>query len=120
MARKKTKPDLTIKQIERALRKCNGLVTAAAKMLDVTHCCISHRIKRSTHLQKVRDEIVDTMLDKAENVVHSRMQFDNNLTAAIFYLKCKGKHRGYSEKQIVQADVVLTHDDWINRLDEPE
>ena len=42
------------------------------------------------------------MLDVAENALHSRMHDEKNLTASIFYLKTKGKHRGYSEKQDIE------------------
>lgn len=98
MAKKKTQPDLKIGQIEKALLKSNGLVTVAAKMLGVTHSAISHRIRKSERLQKVQDSIVEKKLDMAENVVDEHMK-NKNLTASFFYLKTKGKHRGWVEKQ---------------------
>lgn len=102
MAKKKTKPDLTIGQIEKALIKANGLVTVAAKMLGVTQSAITQRVKKSPRLQKAKEDIVEKMLDVAENALHSRMHDEKNLTASIFYLKTKGKHRGYSEKQDIE------------------
>lgn len=98
MPKKKGQPDLKIEQIEKALLKCNGLVTVAAKMLGVTHSAISHRIRKSPRLQKVQDDIVEKMIDAAENTLHDKMHNERNLTASIFYLKTKGKHRGYVEK----------------------
>lgn len=102
MAKNKTKPDLTIGQIERALIKANGLVTVAAKMLGVTQSAITQRVKKSPRLQKAKEDVVEKMLDVAENALHSRMHDEKNLTASIFYLKTKGKHRGYSEKQDIE------------------
>ena len=98
MARTKGKPALKVAQIEKALIKCNGLITVAAKMLGVTHSAISHRIKKSERLQKVQEDIVEKMIDAAENTLHDKMHNEKNLTASIFYLKTKGKHRGYVEK----------------------
>ena len=98
MPKKKGQPDLKIEQIEKALLKCNGLVTVAAKMLGVTHSAISHRIRKSPRLQKVQEDIVEKMIDVAENTLHDRMHTEKNLTAAIFYLKTKGRHRGYVER----------------------
>lgn len=95
--KKHTKGNISIGQIEKALWRSNGLLTGAATLLGVTQSNITQRIQRSKHLQKVREDVVERMLDKAENVVHTKMVVEN-LTAAIFYLKCKGKHRGYIDK----------------------
>jgi hypothetical protein len=110
MARTKAlQPELKIEQIERALRRTNGLQTPAARMLNVTVSAISQRIKRSKRLQQVVEEIVEGMLDRAENVVHYHLE-QNNLTGAIFYLKTKGKARGYIEGQEIdlQGEVGIT------------
>jgi predicted transcriptional regulator len=106
MAKKKAKKgNLTIGQIERALIKSNGLVTKAAAILGVTHPAIVQRIKRSPKLQRARDKINETLLDAAENTVHTKFAAEKNLTAAIFFLKTKGKHRGYIEKQEIIGDL---------------
>lgn len=98
MTKHARQPNLKIEQIEKALIKCNGLVTVAAKMLGVTQSAISHRIKKSSILQQVQLDIVEKMIDVAENTLHDKMHTEKNLIASIFYLKTKGKHRGYIER----------------------
>lgn len=103
----------TIEQVEKALRKSQGLQTGAAKILGVTCQAISSRIKKSEYLQKVQNEIVENMLDASENVVHHHIVKEKNLTAAFFYLKTKGKHRGYVEKQQTEFSGEIN----INRIE---
>ena len=43
------------------------------------------------------EEVAEEILDLAEGVIIGAMR-DRNLTAAIYYTKCKGKHRGYVER----------------------
>lgn len=95
---KPKQPTLTIKQIETALRQCNGLQSQVAKKLNVTAAAISDRIRRSPHLQKVLEEITEKLIDLSENVLHEHM-VNKNLTAAIFHLKTKGRNRGYIERK---------------------
>lgn len=98
MTKKTKQPSLTVEQIKKALIKSNGLQWPAAKMLGVTQGNISQRIKRSKELQTCMNDIIEKMLDHSENTLHEKIVNEKNLTASIFYLKCKGKHRGYSEK----------------------
>lgn len=103
MGKKRTQPNLKIRQIESTLRKTNGLISHAAELLGVTRSAIHDRINRSPHLQKVMKEIEERLIDKSENVVYHHMQ-NKNLTAAIFHLKTKGKARGWIEKH--EAEVT--------------
>jgi len=47
------------------------------------------------------DDILETSLDIAEAKLHSKIR-EGNMTAIIFFLKCKGQARGYIERQHVQ------------------
>jgi len=89
---------LTVSQIEKALRAKGGFVSQVAKDLGVTASAIYYRIENSTQLQKVKKEIDESYLDLAESKLVKQMN-DGNLGALCFYLKCKGKGRGYIEKQ---------------------
>src|SRR6056297_2049426 len=91
---------LTIDQIETALIKSGGFVSQTAKMLNVSGSNIYDRIKRSEYLQKRKREIDEKYLDLAESKLMSQIN-EENLGAICFYLKCKGKGRGYVEKQQV-------------------
>lgn len=91
---------LTIKQIEDSLRHTGGFVSQTAKNLNVTASAIYDRIKRSERLQQVKLEVDEQYLDIAEMKLIKKIQKED-LGAICFYLKCKGKKRGYVEKQEV-------------------
>jgi len=101
MARTKaTQPDLKLEQIEAALRKCNGLITPTSTMLNVTRQAIYLRVKRSARLRAVIEEVTEKVLDKCESQLFKNINDgDGNMTAIIFYLKTKGRHRGYVERK---------------------
>jgi hypothetical protein len=101
MARTKaTQPDLKLEQIEAALRKCNGLITPTSTMLNVTRQAIYLRVKRSARLRAVIKEVTEKVLDKCESQLFKNINDgDGNMTAIIFYLKTKGRHRGYVERK---------------------
>lgn len=95
---RKRRKKITAEQIEEALRKSGGFITAAAKLLGVSHANICQRIKRNKHLQKVRTEIEEYYIDMAETGLVKKILAED-FKAITFYLKNKGKSRGYTEKQ---------------------
>lgn len=89
-----TKKDLMLE----ALRKSLGIVTTA---------CLSVGIDRSTHYEWLKTDsdykakveaLDDVVLDFAESQLHKSINNGSD-TATIFFLKTKGKKRGYIEKQ---------------------
>lgn len=84
---------------------------ALGKRLGViTHACKIAEISRETHYRWLREdenykqwieEIPELTLDFAENALYKLIN-SGNVAATIFYLKTKGKHRGYIEKQEVE------------------
>lgn len=97
---------LSIKQIETALRATGGFVSQTAKKLNVTQEAIYFRINKSDYLKEVKREIDESYLDLAESKLIKKLN-DEDLGALCFYLKCKGKGRGYIEKPI-ESKVELT------------
>lgn len=89
---------LTIKQIEAALTATGGFVSQTAKKLGVKPNAIYERLRKSPYLKQVKAEIEESFLDLAESKLIKKMN-DEDLGAICFYLKCKGKSRGYIEKQ---------------------
>jgi predicted transcriptional regulator len=88
---------ITDEQIAEALRASGGLQTPAAKMLGVSQQMISSRIRKSPYLLEVRREVEEALLDIAETQLVQQIK-KGRIGAIIFYLKCKGKSRGYIEK----------------------
>tara|TARA_R110002167_G_scaffold78666_2_gene217464 strand:+ start:1312 stop:1647 length:336 start_codon:yes stop_codon:yes gene_type:complete len=93
-------PTLKKAMIE-ALEKSLGIVSTAAKIAG---------INRSTHYEwmKIDDKyrlevesISDSVLDFAESHLYKLVK-EGNPAATIFYLKTKGKKRGYIERQEIE------------------
>lgn len=117
MAGKKAKrPWLKIEEIEAALRESRGIMTAASEVLGVSRSTVSERVRRSERLRKVIDEQRETVGDICESKLFKQIKADN-LTAIIFYLKTIGRDRGYIERQEMNANVNLTQDDWVKKME---
>lgn len=89
---------ITEAQAVEALLACYGNVSAAARLLNVDHSTLFHRIKRSERLQEARTMAEEQTLDLAEDGLVSAVK-DREAWAVCFLLKTRGKKRGYIEKQ---------------------
>ena len=89
-----------------ALEKSLGVVTTAVKSVGVARSTFYKWIKEDQEFAKAVKEIENIALEFAESQLHSQMK-DGNTSATIFYLKCKGKKRGFYEKQ----QIDMTTDD---------
>ncbi|MCK5237512.1 MAG: hypothetical protein KAR06_11065 [Deltaproteobacteria bacterium] len=95
---------VTDRQIEIALMANGGLITHAAKDLGVTYGCLRKRMKSNEHLREVVADAIEGNLDIAESALMKKIK-EGHVISMIFYLKCKGKARGYIERQeITGAD----------------
>jgi len=81
-----------------ALEKSLGVVTVACKQSDTPRSTYYKWLKEDVEFSKAVKEIENIALDFAESQLHSQMR-DGNTSATIFYLKTKGKKRGYVERQ---------------------
>lgn len=103
-------PDYTMAQVADALMRSGGLKYKAAARLRMSPCTMSQYMSRWPELEQVVVDARETMIDKAEDALHSRIK-QRHMTAVIFYLKTQAKHRGYIEKQELSGsmDVSVTH-----------
>jgi len=108
-APKKTVKNLTHnktrkKAMVKALEKSLGIVTIAAKTLDLERCTHYRWLKEDPEYREAVDSISEMAIDFAESKLHQQIR-DEVPSSTMFYLKCKGKHRGYVERQeITGAD----------------
>lgn len=104
------KPRMSLAQIEAALRACGGVYSAAAQKLGCVPNTVRNYVNRTPKLQKAIREIAERNVDLAESALMMVMRnpsHPKHVTAVIFYLKTKGRHRGYVERQ--EFDGQLNH-----------
>ena len=92
-----------------ALEKSLGVVTTACKQVGIGRTTFYGWLQEDNEFAKEVDDIQNIALDFAESQLHRQIG-DGNTTATIFYLKTKGKKRGYIERQeITGADGMPTN-----------
>jgi len=83
-----------------ALRSSLGIVTRAADLVGIDRRTHYRWMREDEQYKADVDDLQDVALDFAESRLHKLMD-DGNAASIIFYLKTKGRHRGYVEKQEV-------------------
>lgn len=81
-----------------ALEKSLGVVTSACKSVGVDRTTFYNYYNADPKFRASVDSIENIALDFAESQLHRQIK-DGNVAATIFYLKTKGKGRGYIERQ---------------------
>ena len=80
-----------------ALEQSLGVVTVACKKADIPRSTYYKWLKEDEDFAIAVQEIENVALDFAESQLHKQIS-DNSTAATIFYLKTKGKKRGYIER----------------------
>ena len=80
-----------------ALEKTLGVVTTAVKQVGVARSTFYKWLKEDEEFKKKVQDIENIALDFAESRLH-KLIGDDNTSATIFYLKTKGRKRGYIER----------------------
>jgi len=83
-----------------ALEKSLGVVTAACKSVGIGRTTHYMWLDQDPEYKRAVQEISDVALDFAETHLHKQIK-EGSSTSTIFYLKTKGKKRGYIERQEV-------------------
>ena len=80
-----------------ALEKSLGIVSTACETVNISRTTYYKYYKEDSGFRQSVDGISDIALDCAESQLFELIK-EKNVTAIIFYLKTKGKKRGYVEK----------------------
>jgi hypothetical protein len=98
-----TKKELSLKQkaVIEALEKSLGVVTTACKLVGVDRTVHYDWLKSNVTYRKAVRDIENVALDFAETHLHKQIAKGNPLST-MFYLKCKGKKRGYIEQNNIE------------------
>lgn len=93
-------------QIADAIIAAGGFISRASEMLNMHYSTVHGRVQKVPELRNLVDHINEKMLDYGELELLKAMKRGESW-AICFFLKCKGKNRGYIEKQTI----VTTKDD---------
>jgi hypothetical protein len=84
-----------------ALEKSLGVVTMACKSVGVDRATFYKHYNSDPEFKQAVDDIENIAVDFAESQLHKKIK-EGDTTATIFFLKTKGKKRGYVERQEVE------------------
>jgi hypothetical protein len=125
-----TKTDITKKAMIEALEKSLGIVTTACKSVDIARQTHYEWMREDPEYKEQVDSIVDIAIDFAESQLNQLIQGARhqvvtnkgdiveikdapNPTSIIFFLKTKGKKRGYVET----TETIVSEKPIFNSLD---
>lgn len=91
----------TKKALLEALEKSLGIVTTACKVVGINRGTFYKYMNEDEKFRQAVKDIENISLDFAESKLLEQIKA-NNTAATIFYLKTKGKNRGYIEKQQIE------------------
>jgi predicted transcriptional regulator len=92
----------TIDKVAKALIEAKGLRSHAAKMLGCVTSTVTNYIERSKELQEIERDLLDEQLDFCHSQLLENIK-QGKEPSLFFFLKCKGAHRGWQEKQIIEG-----------------
>ena len=100
-----TKTDTHKKAMIDALEKSLGIVSTACDMVGIARQTHYEWYKEDAEYKELADAISNLALDFAESKLHELIK-KGDTTATIFFLKTKGKRRGYIERQEIEHSGV--------------
>ena len=103
----------------KALEKSLGIVTVACKNTDVPRSTYYKWLNEDEDFALAVKEIENIALDFAESQLHKQIS-ENSTPATIFYLKTKGKKRGYIERQEITGADGMPNNFQIEIIDKTE
>lgn len=89
--------NISVEKIAEIYKKKGCNITAACAALNITRQTFYSRKAKSKKLQELVDEADESLLDFAESKLVEHIN-DGDVTSLIFFLKTKGKKRGYVER----------------------
>ncbi len=90
-----------------ALEKSLGVVTTACKQAQISRDTHYRWLKEDKDYRVKCKDMENVALDFAESQLHKQIMKGNPLST-IFFLKCKGKKRGYIEQQDIKVTGNMT------------
>lgn len=108
-SQKKTKEDtrynnVPFETVVKAYEKSAGNLSLCAKAIGIDRKTLDRWRVKYPELNTMMKDVEEGLIDLCESRLLQSIN-EGNLTAIIFYLKTKGKSRGYIEGQIINANI---------------
>ena len=94
------------KAMLKALEKSLGVVTSACRNVGIGRTTFYQWLKDDKEFAALVEDIENVAIDFAESQLHKQIA-DGNPSSTIFFLKTKGKKRGYIERTEVENKVSV-------------
>ena len=88
-----------------ALENSLGIVTTACKEVGVSRESHYRWMREDASYKESVESVADIGIDVAESKLYELIK-QGNVTSVIFYLKTKGRKRGYSEHHELEQDAI--------------
>ena len=89
----------TAKRIIEAIEKSHGFISLTADIAGVHRRTVERYVKDFPSVAEAIQDARENLFDTVESKLYEKIM-SGDLTAIIFFLKTRCKHRGYTEKQI--------------------
>lgn len=103
---KTTKSDILKKQLVLAMEKSLGVITTACKSVGIARSTFYEWYNSDIDFKNDIDDIKEVATDYVVSKLFEQIK-NNNHVSTIFYLKTKGKDRGFVERQEIVQRVDL-------------
>lgn len=104
------------KALLEALEENMGIVSAACKKLKISRQSHYNWLKEDEDYRNKVDELQNFCLDFVESKLFKRIK-DEDTTSIIFYLKTKGRSRGYAQDVAAESKTPVVPTRWIDDED---
>lgn len=111
---RKTSTPLSDEALIKHIQENDGHLLSIAHATGYNYGSLVNRISKSPTLKKAKEDAIEQTIDKVENAFFKNC-FEGNVTAQIFFLKTRARHRGYVEKAKDDSRLDLEH---LNKLKE--
>ncbi len=90
-----------------AMKQSLGVITTAAKVAGISRQIHYDWLKEDPEYKQAIEDTAEVALDYAESQLHKQIG-NGEVASTIFYLKTKGKKRGYVERTEVEHSGSIT------------
>jgi len=99
----------TIEQIITAIKGSSGIKMTIMRRLDCSRNTVDNYLRRYATAQAAYDEETELPLDFAESIVINDMANNRSVETAKWYLKAKGRSRGYTDRSETEHSGTIEH-----------